>query len=105
MTIKDWLEGLSYKLVQGSLDVEVNEVVYDSRKAAPGAVFVCMKGTKIDSHDFIPQVTEAGVKVLVTEHRGGDTGGCHCGGRPKTEERRWLCYRQHALAIHPGSLP
>ena len=40
MTIKDWLEGLSYKLVQGSLDVEVNEVVYDSRKAAPGAVFV-----------------------------------------------------------------
>ncbi len=68
MTIKDWLEGLPYKLVQGSLDVEVNEVVYDSRKAAPGAVFVCMKGTKIDSHDFIPQVTEAGVKVLVTEH-------------------------------------
>ena len=68
MTIKDWLEGLSYKLVQGSLDVEVNEVVYDSRKAAPGAVFVCMKGTKIDSHDFIYQVTEAGVKVLVTEH-------------------------------------
>ena len=68
MTIKDWLEGLSYKLVQGSLDVEVNEVVYGSRKAAPGAVFVCMKGTKIDSHDFIYQVTEAGVKVLVTEH-------------------------------------
>ena len=32
MTIKDWLEGLSYKLVQGSLDVEVNEVVYDSRR-------------------------------------------------------------------------
>ncbi len=68
MTIKDWLEGLSYKLVRGSLDMEVNEVVYDSRKAAPGAVFVCMKGTKTDSHDFIPQVTEAGVKVLVTEH-------------------------------------
>lgn len=68
MTIKDWLEGLSYKLVQGSLDVEVNEVVYDSRKAAPGAVFVCMKGTKIDSHDFVPQVIAAGVNVLVTEH-------------------------------------
>ncbi len=68
MTIKDWLEGLSYKLVQGSLDVEVNEVIYDSRKAAPGAVFVCMKGTKIDSHDFVSQVTEAGVKVLITEH-------------------------------------
>ena len=104
MTIKDWLEGLSYKLVQGSLDVEVNEVVYDSRKAAPGAVFVCMKGTKIDSHDFIPQVTEAGVKVLVTEHP-VETPEDVTVVETKTEERRWLCYRQHALAIHPGSLP
>ena len=102
MTIKDWLEGLPYKLVQGSLDVEVNEVVYDSRKAAPGAVFVCMKGTKIDSHDFIPQVTEAGVKVLVTEHPVEAPEGVTV-VETETEERRWLFYRLPALAIHPGS--
>lgn len=65
--IKDWLKGLEYTLLQGSLDVEVNEVVYDSRKAAPGAVFICMKGTRIDSHTFVPQVLAAGVKVLVVE--------------------------------------
>lgn len=67
MMIKDWLEGLDYTLLQGSLEAEVQEVVYDSRKAAPGTVFICMKGTRTDSHDFIPQVVEAGVEVLVVE--------------------------------------
>ncbi len=67
MIIKDWLEGLDYVLLQGSLDSEVREVVYDSRKAAPKAAFICMKGTRTDSHDFIPQVVEAGVDVLVVE--------------------------------------
>lgn len=65
--LKDWLQELSYTLVQGSVDVEVSEVVYDSRKAGQGAVFVCMAGSRVDSHDFVPQVLEAGVKVLVTE--------------------------------------
>ncbi|MCI8742871.1 MAG: UDP-N-acetylmuramoyl-L-alanyl-D-glutamate--2,6-diaminopimelate ligase, partial [Lachnospiraceae bacterium] len=66
--LKDWLEGLSCTLVQGSLEVEAEEVLYDSRKAAPGAVFVCMAGSRVDSHKFIPQVLKAGVKVLVVEH-------------------------------------
>lgn len=69
MMIKDWLDGLNYTVQQGSLDEEVDEVIYDSRKAAPGAVFVCMKGTRVDSHDYAAQVTEAGVRVLVAEHR------------------------------------
>lgn len=65
--LKDWLQGLSYRIVQGSLDVEVKDVVYDSRKAAPGSVFVCMAGSRVDSHRFVPQVLEAGVKVLAVE--------------------------------------
>ncbi len=65
--LKDWLHELQYTLLQGSVDEKVNEVIYDSRKAAPGAVFVCMAGTRVDSHDFIPQVLAAGVRVLVVE--------------------------------------
>lgn len=67
MKIRDWLDKLDYTLLCGSVEEEVNEVVYDSRKAAPNTVFVCMKGTKRDSHDYIPQVLEAGCRVLVTE--------------------------------------
>lgn len=67
MRLEEWLGELKYQLQQGSLDSEVDEVVFDSRKARPGAIFVCIKGTKVDSHGFIPSVLEAGVKVLVTE--------------------------------------
>lgn len=67
MRLKDWLEDVTYELLQGSPEEEVTDVVYDSRKAAPGVVFVCMKGTRVDSHDFIPEVTKQGVRVLVVE--------------------------------------
>lgn len=67
MRIKEWLGELEYRLQQGNLDTEVDEVVYDSRKARPGAVFICIKGTKVDSHAFIPSVLAAGVQVIVTE--------------------------------------
>lgn len=67
MSFKDWLTGMKYSVIAGDLDVAVTDVVYDSRKAAPGTVFVCMKGTRVDSHDFIPEVTARGVGVLVVE--------------------------------------
>ncbi len=67
MIFKEWLRDLSYEVLQGSLEVSVEDVVYDSRKARENTVFVCTKGTKVDSHDFIPQVVSAGVKVLVVE--------------------------------------
>lgn len=63
----DWLKELKYELVQGELEVPAEDVVYDSRKAGKDMVFVCMKGTNVDSHDFIPAVLEAGTKILVVE--------------------------------------
>lgn len=67
MVLRTWLNELDYELVRGNLDVDVTEVVYDSRKAVPGAVFVCMAGTRVDSHRFIPDVLRAGIRVLLTE--------------------------------------
>lgn len=67
MRIAESLDKIGYALLQGNPEAEADEVVYDSRKAKEGAVFVCMKGTKADSHDFIPQVIEKGVLALVVE--------------------------------------
>lgn len=69
MKLKEWLKDLTYEVLQGSLDVEVEDVIYDSRKAREGVVFVCMKGTRIDSHEFIPDVVNAGTRVLVLEKK------------------------------------
>ena len=65
--LTEWLAGLDYEVLCGDAETEVSEVVYDSRKAAPGAVFVCMAGSKTDSHAFIPQVYAAGCRVFVVE--------------------------------------
>ncbi len=44
---------MKYVLVSGSLDQNVDEVIYDSRKARPDSVFVCIQGSTRDSHEFI----------------------------------------------------
>lgn len=67
MRLKEWLKEIEYTLIQGDLDQVVEDVVYDSRKAREHVVFVCMKGSRVDSHDFIPDVVKAGVKVIIVE--------------------------------------
>ena len=64
MKIGEWLERLEYELIQGSLEAEVDEVIYDSRKARENSVFVCICGSTRDSHSFIPEVLAAGCMCL-----------------------------------------
>ena len=40
------------------LEKEITGVAIDSRKAAPGFLFVPLKGARVDGHTFIPQVME-----------------------------------------------
>ena len=48
-----------------SSDVAVSRVTTDSRKVAPGDVFVALSGDKFDAHVFIPQVMAAGAAAVV----------------------------------------
>ena len=57
-----------YEVMQGNISCEIESVVYDSRKAGPGSLFICIPGTVSDGHDYIPQVLEAGTKALITSH-------------------------------------
>ena len=52
MKLEQLMEGVPFTLVQGSLDTEIADIIYDSRKAAPGLLFVCIVGTQRDSHAF-----------------------------------------------------
>ena len=40
MKLEQLLEGVPFTLVQGSLNTEISDIIYDSRKAAPGLAFV-----------------------------------------------------------------
>lgn len=65
--LKELLAGLAYECIRGTEDIEVTEVVYDSRKVTPGSLFICIPGANVDGHDFAAQVAEAGARVLIVQ--------------------------------------
>lgn len=53
--------------VQGSTDIAIETVVYDSRQVIPGALFICLTGEKVDGHDYISQAQKSGAVAVVVE--------------------------------------
>ncbi|MGH9168239.1 MAG: Mur ligase family protein, partial [Acidimicrobiia bacterium] len=48
-------------------DPVISEVVTDSRRVSPGALFVALRGERLDGHDFDRQALSAGAVAVVTE--------------------------------------
>ena len=67
MRLAELINEVEYEVVSGSTEIEISEVVYDSRKAVKNSAFVCIIGTTRDSHDFIPQVVESGATAIIVE--------------------------------------
>ena len=58
MKLTQLLERLEYEVVQGDDQIEVTELINDSRKVSEGSVFVCISGAVSDGHTYIEQVAE-----------------------------------------------
>lgn len=67
MKLSKICEEIEYALLQGSLETEVRDVIYDSRKIAPETMFVCMVGAVTDGHKYIPDAIDKGASVIVLE--------------------------------------
>lgn len=65
MVLAALLEKLEYELVSGSADMQIENVVYDSRKVTEGSLFICIEGGTADGHTFIPDVVKKGAKALI----------------------------------------
>lgn len=61
----------SYHGPQEIKDTEVTSVTTDSRKVEQGCLYIPLKGSRVDGHDFIPQVMEKGALLTLTEHSEG----------------------------------
>jgi UDP-N-acetylmuramoyl-L-alanyl-D-glutamate--2,6-diaminopimelate ligase len=70
MQLTHLLKGLEYesKGSLGLLSAEISELVFDSRKAKPGSVFLALKGVNVDGHEFIEKATKEGAQIVVCEH-------------------------------------
>ena len=67
MKLRKICEEIEYTLLQGSLETEVRDIIYDSRKIALETMFVCMVGAVTDGHKYIPDAVEKGASVIVLE--------------------------------------
>ena len=59
------LEKISYECVRGTLEREVTDIVYDSRKVTAGCMFVCIPGAKADGHIYAKDAVAAGAAALL----------------------------------------
>jgi len=59
--------------VVGSTDRVVKGIVLDSRKAGPDTLFVAVRGTQVDGHDFIGKALDLGATAILCEDLPTDT--------------------------------
>lgn len=67
MKLDELLERIDYEILQGGTDTEISGVVYDSRKAQEGSLFVCIRGAVSDGHRYIPDVIRKGAAAILVE--------------------------------------
>ena len=61
------LEKLDYEVIQGNDQIEITELVNDSRKVVEGSVFVCISGAVWDGHAYVKDVAEKGAIAVIVE--------------------------------------
>ena len=64
MTLENVAKACGGQLFGGSEQLEIENVVSDSRQAGRNDLFIAIKGEKTDGHKFIPQVLEKGAVAL-----------------------------------------
>ena len=67
MKLSHLLERMDYTCVQGSVDIPISHLLYDSRNACPDGVFVCISGAVMDGHTFMSDVVMKGVTAVIVE--------------------------------------
>ena len=67
MNLSKLLEKLSYTLVSGSVETQVESLTSDSRKVRENTAFVCIVGAVSDGHTYIQAAVEQKASVIVVQ--------------------------------------
>ena len=67
MKLTRLLERLQYEVIQGTDDIEITELINDSRKVSEGSAFVCISGAVSDGHAYIDDVAKKGASAVIVE--------------------------------------
>ena len=72
MKLRELLNGLNYRFMEGldcpDYDTNISALCFDNRVEVPyGAAFVCISGTKYDTHDFADEAFRKGAACVIAE--------------------------------------
>lgn len=65
--LKDILYNVNLKTVSGDMNTAISTVGFDSRESKPGSLFVAVKGTQVDGHEYIDKALDNGAVAIVCE--------------------------------------
>ena len=66
--LKDILYKVPLKATSGDMNIPIEKVRFDSRKVSEGDLFVAVKGTQVDGHEYIRAAIEKGASAIICEH-------------------------------------
>lgn len=66
MKLQDIIENIHVVSVSGSLDPEITDVCFDSRKAKDGSLFCALKGLDHDGNDFVASAVDKGAVAVIS---------------------------------------
>ena len=67
MKLSEIIQHIAVKSLQGTADVEITDVDIDSRRVGKGHLFVAMRGTQTDGHQYIAKAIEQGAAAILCE--------------------------------------
>ena len=65
--LKDILYKVAIESVQGSTEISINKIDFDSRKIGANDVFIAIRGTISNGHDYINKAIQQGATVIVCD--------------------------------------
>jgi UDP-N-acetylmuramoyl-L-alanyl-D-glutamate--2,6-diaminopimelate ligase len=65
--LEDILKRVATISIKGNTEKSVSEIIFDSRKAKTGSLFVAVRGTQVDGHDFLESAIQKGSDMIVCE--------------------------------------
>lgn len=67
MKLKELLKNVPTKSIHGSQEIDISGIAYDSRRVREGYLFICVRGSKLDGHEFSYEAVQKGAVVILGE--------------------------------------
>lgn len=89
MILNDLIQPLENCKITGNIDKDISAIASDSRLVSPGTLFVAIRGTAVDGHNYIENAIGKGATAVVCEEIPENL----------TNKATFICVKDSALAL------